>query len=50
MAGRACKLADLVAYRTDPFAADPDDLAELTPAFTITGGWTVHDPAGMLAS
>jgi len=46
----AGKLADLVAYSTDPLAADPDDLAELTPAFTIVGGRAVHDPDGVLAS
>jgi predicted amidohydrolase YtcJ len=44
------KLADLVGYRLDPLAADPDDLAGLTPTFTITGGRAVHDPSGMLAS
>ncbi|HEX4655801.1 MAG TPA: amidohydrolase family protein [Streptosporangiaceae bacterium] len=44
------KLADLVAYPADPFTADPDDLAELTPAFTIVGGRPVHDPDGVLGS
>ena len=44
------KLADLVAYPIDPLAADPDDLAELTPAFTIVGGRAVHDPGGVLAA
>jgi len=44
------KLADLVAYPADPLAADPGDLAELTPAFTIVGGKPVHDPGGLLAS
>jgi predicted amidohydrolase YtcJ len=38
------KLADLVGYPADPLAADPDDLAELTPAFTIVGGRATHDP------
>ena len=38
------KLADLVAYPIDPLTADPDDLAELTPAFTIAGGRATHDP------
>jgi len=28
-------------------AADRDDLAELTPAFTIVGGRAVHDPDGV---
>jgi predicted amidohydrolase YtcJ len=43
------KLADLVAYPLDPLAADPDDLAELTPAFTIVGGRPAHDPDKRLA-
>jgi predicted amidohydrolase YtcJ len=46
----AGKLADVVAYPADPFTADPDDLAELTPTFTIVGGRAVHDPDGMLGS
>src|SRR6516165_3039690 len=37
------KLADLVAYPIDPLTADPDDLAELAPAFTIVGGQATHD-------
>jgi predicted amidohydrolase YtcJ len=44
------KLADLVAYPADPLTADLDDLADLTPAFTIVGGRAVHDPGGVLAS
>ena len=44
------KLADLVAYPADPLTADLDDLADLTPAFTIVGGRAVHDPDGMLGS
>jgi predicted amidohydrolase YtcJ len=43
------KLADLVGYPADPLAADPDDLAELTPAFTMVGGRAVHDPDGRLS-
>jgi predicted amidohydrolase YtcJ len=43
------KLADLVGYPVDPLAADPDDLAELTPAFTIVGGRASHDPDKRLA-
>jgi predicted amidohydrolase YtcJ len=43
------KLADLVAYSADPLTADPDDLAELTPTFTIVGGRAVHDPDGILS-
>jgi hypothetical protein len=38
----------LVAYPTDPLTADLDDLAGLTPTFTIVGGRAVHDPGGML--
>ena len=37
------KLADLVAYPLDPLTAGPDDLATLTPVFTIVGGRPVHD-------
>jgi predicted amidohydrolase YtcJ len=44
------KLADLVAYPADPFTAGPDDLAKLTPAFTMVGGGAVHDPGGLLGS
>ena len=44
------KLADLVAYPVDPLAAELDDLADLTPAFTIVGGRAVHDPGGQLGS
>jgi predicted amidohydrolase YtcJ len=43
------KLADLVGYPADPLAADPDDLAGLTPAFTIVGGRATHDPDKRLA-
>jgi predicted amidohydrolase YtcJ len=42
------KLADLVAYPLDPLAAGPDDLAKLSPAFTMVGGRAVHDPGGLL--
>ena len=45
----AGKLADLVGYPADPLACDPDDLAELTPAFTIVGGRATHDPDKRLA-
>ena len=43
------KLAVLVGYPLDPLGADPDDLAELTPAFTIAGGRATHDPDKRLA-
>ena len=43
------KLADLAGYPADPLTADPDDLAGLTPAFTVVGGRPVHDPDKRLA-
>jgi predicted amidohydrolase YtcJ len=43
------KLADLAGYPADPLTADPDDLPELTPAFTMTGGRPTHDPDKRLA-
>jgi len=43
------KLADLVAYPFDPLTADPGDLPELTPAFTMMGGRATHDPDKRLA-
>jgi len=43
------KLADLVAYPLDPLAADPGDLAELSPVFTMVGGRATHDPRKWLA-
>jgi predicted amidohydrolase YtcJ len=43
------KLADLAGYPADPMTADPDDLAGLTPAFTVVGGRPVHDPDKRLA-
>jgi predicted amidohydrolase YtcJ len=43
------KLADLVAYHLDPTTADAADLADLTPAFTMTGGRVTHDPDQRLA-
>jgi len=43
------KLADLVGYPADPLAADPDDLAGLTPTLTIVGGRATHDPDKRLA-
>jgi len=43
------KLADLAGYPADPMTADPDNLADLTPAFTVVGGRPVHDPDKRLA-
>jgi predicted amidohydrolase YtcJ len=40
------KLADLVAYPIDPLAADPDALADLTPAFTVVGGRSTIPTSG----
>jgi predicted amidohydrolase YtcJ len=42
------RLADLVAYQTDPLTADIDALPSLEPAFTVVGGHPVHDPDGRL--
>src|SRR5262249_17342842 len=44
------KLADLVAYPVDPFEVDVDDLADLTPVFTVVAGKAVYDPANRLAN
>src|SRR5215831_5161039 len=43
------KLADMVGYPADPLTAAPDNLAKLTPAFTIMGGRATHDPDKRLA-
>ena len=43
------KLADLVGYPVDPLAADPGDLEDLAPAFTIIGGNPAHDPDNRLS-
>jgi predicted amidohydrolase YtcJ len=43
------KLADLVAYPTDPLTIDLDELPQLAPAFTIVGGRIMHDPDGRLS-
>ena len=42
-------LADIVAYPEDPFTADIDRLADMTPAFTIVGGRAMFDPDGRLS-
>jgi hypothetical protein len=34
----------------NPCPLGPDDLAKLTPAFTMVGGRAVHDPGGLLGS
>ena len=38
------RLADLVAYRTDPITCPFDQLLSLRPTFTIVGGRVVYDP------
>jgi predicted amidohydrolase YtcJ len=38
------KLADLVAYPRDPLIVEHDELADLTPAFTMMDGQPTHDP------
>jgi predicted amidohydrolase YtcJ len=37
------RLADLVAYRTDPMTCPIDELLSLRPTFTIVGGRAVYD-------
>jgi predicted amidohydrolase YtcJ len=43
------KLADLVGCPLDPPTADPADLQDLNPAFTMAGGRVADDPDQMLA-
>lgn len=38
------RLADLVAFPTDPLRCPTDDLPRLQPTFTLVGGLPVHDP------
>jgi predicted amidohydrolase YtcJ len=42
------RLADLVAFRTDPLTCPVDDLPDLAPALTLVGGRAVWDPEGLL--
>jgi predicted amidohydrolase YtcJ len=42
------KLADFVAYSTDPFTCELDQLAELEPTLTVVGGRRTWDPQGRL--
>jgi predicted amidohydrolase YtcJ len=42
------KLADLVAFRSNPITCPIDDLPELSPVFTMVGGRAVYDPEAML--
>ena len=41
------RLADLMAYRTDPITCPVDQLLGLRPAFTLVGGRAVYDPEEM---
>jgi predicted amidohydrolase YtcJ len=43
------RLADLVAYRTDPITCPVDQLLGLRPVFTMVGGQAVYDPESMLS-
>jgi predicted amidohydrolase YtcJ len=42
------RLADLVAFRSNPITCPIDDLPELSPVFTMVGGRAVYDPEVML--
>jgi predicted amidohydrolase YtcJ len=42
------KLADIVAYRTDPITCPLDDLPSLLPVLTMVGGRVVYDPEGVM--
>ncbi len=41
------RLADLVAYRTDPITCPVDQLLSLRPVFTMVGGRVVYDAESM---
>jgi predicted amidohydrolase YtcJ len=42
------RLADLVAFRSNPITCPIDDLPSLRPIFTMVGGRAVYDPEAML--
>jgi predicted amidohydrolase YtcJ len=42
------RLADLVAFWSNPITCPVDDLPELAPVFTMVGGRTVYDPEAIL--
>ena len=42
------RLADLVAFRSNPITCPIDDLPDLLPIFTMVGGRAVYDPETML--
>ena len=41
---QAGRLADLIAYRTNPITCPVDELLSLRPTFTMVGGRAVYDP------
>src|SRR5215469_3790903 len=43
------RLADLMAYRTDPITCPVDQLLGLRPVFTMVGGRAVYDPEAMFS-
>ena len=43
------RLADLMAYRTDPITCPVDQLLGLRPVFTMVGGRAVYDPESMFS-
>ncbi len=47
---RPQRLADLVAFHTDPVTCPVDELPQLRPVFTVVGGRAVYDPDGALQS
>lgn len=42
------KLADLVAFRSNPITCPIDDLPQLRPVFTMVGGRAVYDPEDLI--
>jgi predicted amidohydrolase YtcJ len=42
------RLADLVAYRSDPMTCPVDELLRLRPVLTMVGGRAVYDPEGVV--
>lgn len=42
------RLADLVAFRSDPITCPIDDLPSLRPVFTLVGGRAVYDPEALI--
>ena len=43
------RLADLMAYRTDPITCPVDQLLGLRPVFTMVGGRAVYDTESMFS-